>query len=51
VPYMLVVGDREVESDKVAVRLRSGEQLEPSSLASCEEMVRAAITGRKLDLP
>ena len=51
VPYMLVVGDREVESDKVAVRLRSGEQLEPSSLASFKEMVRAAITERKLDLP
>jgi threonyl-tRNA synthetase len=27
VPYMLVVGDREVESEQVAVRLRSGEDL------------------------
>jgi threonyl-tRNA synthetase len=27
VPYMLVVGDREAEADKVAVRLRSEEDL------------------------
>jgi threonyl-tRNA synthetase len=27
VPYMLVVGDQEIESDSVAVRLRSGEDL------------------------
>jgi threonyl-tRNA synthetase len=27
VPYMLVVGDKEVESQAVAVRLRSGEDL------------------------
>jgi len=27
VPYMLVVGDREVEADAVNVRLRSGESL------------------------
>jgi threonyl-tRNA synthetase len=27
VPYMLVVGDKEVEAQAVAVRLRSGEDL------------------------
>jgi threonyl-tRNA synthetase len=27
VPYMLVIGDREVEQEAVAVRLRSGEDL------------------------
>ncbi len=27
IPYMLVVGDREIEADAVNVRLRSGEQL------------------------
>jgi threonyl-tRNA synthetase len=27
VPYLLVVGDREVENDTVAVRTRSGEDL------------------------
>jgi threonyl-tRNA synthetase len=29
IPYMLVVGDREVEADTVAVRLRSEENLGP----------------------
>jgi threonyl-tRNA synthetase len=51
VPYMLVVGDREVESASVAVRLRSGEQLEPSSLDGFKKMVKVAIAERKLDLP
>ena len=32
VPYMLVIGDREVESDAVAVRLRSGENLGAQSV-------------------
>ena len=32
IPYMLVVGDREQESETVAPRLRSGEQLEPLSI-------------------
>ncbi len=33
VPYMLVVGDKEVESEQVAVRLRSGENLGPMQVA------------------
>ena len=32
VPYMLVMGDREVADGKVAVRLRSGENVEPMSI-------------------
>jgi threonyl-tRNA synthetase len=32
VPYMLVVGDREMENDQVALRLRSGENPGPMSL-------------------
>jgi threonyl-tRNA synthetase len=32
VPYMLVVGDREVEQGQVALRLRSGENPGPISL-------------------
>jgi threonyl-tRNA synthetase len=34
VPYMLVVGDKEVEAEAVAVRLRSGEDLGAMSLNS-----------------
>jgi len=34
VPYMLVVGDKEVEAGQVAVRLRSGENLGPMEVAA-----------------
>jgi threonyl-tRNA synthetase len=33
IPYMLVVGDQEVEAGQVAPRLRSGEKLEAMSVA------------------
>jgi threonyl-tRNA synthetase len=33
IPYMLVVGDQEVEAGKVAARLRSGEKLSPMSVS------------------
>jgi threonyl-tRNA synthetase len=32
VPYMLVIGDKEMESGKVALRLRSGENPGPMQL-------------------
>ncbi|MDX2433522.1 MAG: His/Gly/Thr/Pro-type tRNA ligase C-terminal domain-containing protein, partial [Desulfobacterales bacterium] len=32
IPYMLVIGDREVESDTVTVRERSGNNLPPMSV-------------------
>ncbi len=32
VPYMLVAGDREVESGTLAVRTRTGENLDPMSV-------------------
>jgi threonyl-tRNA synthetase len=32
IPYMLVVGDREMENNQVALRLRSGENPGPMSL-------------------
>ncbi|HTE85601.1 MAG TPA: threonine--tRNA ligase, partial [Dehalococcoidia bacterium] len=35
VPYMLVVGDKEEETDTVAVRLRNGENLGPIPLQDC----------------
>jgi len=43
IPYMLVVGDKEVESGTVAVRLRSGKNLGPMSLEAFLELARAAI--------
>jgi threonyl-tRNA synthetase len=40
VPYMLVVGDREVEQGAVAVRLRSGEN--PGAMPVAEAQARIA---------
>ncbi len=50
IPYMLVVGDKEVAASTISVRLRSGEQLSSQSLASLKETVRVAITERAKDL-
>jgi len=50
VPYMLVVGDKEVATATVSVRLRSGEQLAPQSLDSFKKTISAAIAGRVKDL-
>jgi threonyl-tRNA synthetase len=43
VPYMLVVGDREVESGQVAIRLRSGEDLKGKPVEEFIAMARQAI--------
>ncbi len=42
-PYMLIVGDKEVESATVSVRLRSGEDLGGQTIAAFKEMARAVI--------
>ena len=41
VPFMLVVGDKEVEAGGVNVRLRTGENLGLKSLAEVTELLRA----------
>ena len=46
VPYMLVMGDREVESGQVAIRLRSGENLEAQSMEDAVAMIEDRITSR-----
>ncbi len=50
VPYMLVVGKREVEADSVSVRLRTGEDLKSMAVASFLDMVLPVIENRSLDL-
>ena len=50
VPYMLVVGDKEVANSTVSVRLRSGEQLPPQPFDSFKETVTTAITDKIKDL-
>ena len=46
VPYLLVVGDREVENRTVAVRTRSGEDLGSISLEDFAEQLNAEIASR-----
>jgi len=46
VPYLLVVGDREVESDTVAVRTRSGKDLGSLSLQALSQGLNAEIASR-----
>jgi len=50
IPYMLVVGDKEVAASTVSVRLRSGEQLAAQSFDSFKEVVKAAINNKVKDL-
>ena len=50
VPYMLIVGDKEVADSTISVRLRSGEQAASQSLDSFKESVKAAIASRAKDL-
>ncbi len=50
IPYMLIVGDKEVATSTVSVRLRSGEQLASQSLASFKETIKEVITNRVRDL-
>ncbi len=46
IPYLLVVGDREAESDTVAVRTRSGKDLGSLSLQALSEGLNAEIASR-----
>ncbi len=48
VPYLLVVGDREVETQSVAVRTRSGQDLGIMPLADLQQKLLAEITSRSL---
>ena len=47
VPYMLVVGNREMENGAVAVRLRTGEDLGAMPVAEFVEMALEAITEKR----
>ena len=50
VPYMLVVGDQEMGSDAVSVRLRTGQNLGPLSVATFVDKATVAIQSRTLEL-
>jgi len=46
IPYMLVVGDKEVATKTISIRLRNGKQISDQSLASFKKTVKAAITDK-----
>src|SRR6478609_8646092 len=50
IPYMLVIGKREVEQNAVAVRLRSGEDLGAMQVPDFVEMVEAVVAAKSLEL-
>ncbi len=50
IPYMLVVGDKEVAASTVSVRLRSGEQAASQSVDSFKKTITTAIADKIKDL-
>ena len=46
VPYLLVIGDREVETQTIAVRTRSGEDLGSISLQACLDLLAGDVSRR-----
>ena len=46
VPYLIVVGDKEVEQQQVAVRTRTGEDLGVMSITDFEELLHAEVARR-----
>ncbi len=50
VPYMLVVGDKELEGDAVSVRLRSGEDLKSMPTAAFLARTKPLVDGYSLEL-
>jgi threonyl-tRNA synthetase len=50
VPYMLVVGDKEVEANTVSVRLRTGENLGPQPVTEFKDMATRLVQARSLEL-
>jgi threonyl-tRNA synthetase len=50
VPYMLIVGDKEEQAEKIAVRLRHGEDLGQIDIVDFEKRVTEKIKSKSLDL-
>ena len=47
IPYMLIIGDKEMKSAMVSVRLRSGEDLGRQTMEAFKSLAKEAITQRK----
>ncbi|MFC1525197.1 threonine--tRNA ligase [Candidatus Latescibacterota bacterium] len=46
VPYMLILGDREMEDGKVTIRLRSGENLDPMPVEEARALILERISSK-----
>ena len=49
VPYMMIIGDKEVESQKVSLRIRSGKTVDPMALEDCVEALKKEIENKSLE--
>lgn len=49
IPYMLVIGDKEVDGGTVSVRLRTGEDIGSLTYADFENRLKSMVTSRALD--
>jgi len=50
IPYMLVVGDKEIETDTISIRLRSGKQISAQSFDSFKKTIKAAVANKVKDI-
>lgn len=50
VPYMMILGDRELEDSEVAIRLRSGDNLDPMGVDAAVAMIIDKIATRAAEL-
>jgi len=46
IPYMVIIGDAEVEDNTLSVRLRSGENLKDQTLETFKERLKSAVASR-----
>ena len=49
IPYMMVIGDREMDEQKVSIRVRSGETGEPMTLEECLKSLEQEIKNKSLE--
>ncbi|MDD5094869.1 MAG: threonine--tRNA ligase [Dehalococcoidia bacterium] len=47
IPYMVIIGDAEVQESTISVRLRNGENLKSQSLEAFKDRVKAAIISKR----
>jgi len=50
IPYLIIIGDKEVENNSISVRLRNGEQINNIPLADFIKRICEKIKNRSLDL-